>query len=128
MNTCRIAVSDIEAAPLRADVLRSENGVLANHFDSWPPAALKDLGVNLPPNSYPRLARMGDLAAPGHGQSEKTCLERVLRDRADGPDSICRHEAGLGNREGERLTTDGLPRVSENAGVERPQAKATVAL
>jgi len=100
-----VGAVDIEALPAGIDVLLPERDVLVhtNHLLSPKFAAVNDLEVHVLPDSYPRLARARRLLEDNHGQLAPETAQEILRDHANEPDGICRHEDDVGDPEGKRL-------------------------
>lgn len=100
-----VGAVDIEAAPSRVDVLLPDADLLVhtNHLQSQRLAGVNDLAVNVLPDSYPRLARARQLAADRHGRLDVEGVQEILRDHANEPDGICRHEDLIGDPDGKRL-------------------------
>jgi isopenicillin-N N-acyltransferase like protein len=100
-----VGAVDIEAVPSRIDVLLPEEGVLAhtNHLEGRRLTHVVDLAMNVLPDSYPRLARARELSARQHGELDVEAMQDILRDHANEPDGICRHEDLVGDPEGKRL-------------------------
>lgn len=100
-----VGALDIEATPSRVDVLVPEDDVLVhtNHLLSLRLATVRDLAGQVLPDSYPRLARAHHLIAEVHGQIDVGAAQAILRDHANEPDGICRHEDEIGDPEGKRL-------------------------
>jgi isopenicillin-N N-acyltransferase like protein len=98
---------DIEAVPSQVDVLLPERDMLThtNHLQSLRLAVLgvHDLSMFLSPDSYPRLARVRRLMDDNYGHVDVTVAQEILRDHANQPDSICRHEDEVGDPEGKRM-------------------------
>lgn len=100
-----VGAVDIEAAPSRVDVLLPEKDTLmhTNHLQSLRLASINDLGIQVLPDSYPRLARARQLVEVHHGRLNVETMQSVLRDHVNEPDSICRHEDEIGDAAGKRL-------------------------
>ncbi len=96
---------DVEAVPGGMDVLLPERDVLAhtNHLQSLRLAAVRDLGAMAFGDTYPRLARVRRLLEERHGSLDLDAAREILRDHANAPDSICRHEDEVVDPEGKRL-------------------------
>jgi isopenicillin-N N-acyltransferase-like protein len=101
----RAGAVDIEAAPSAIDILLPEDDLLAhtNHLQGARVAGVRDLCAQVLPDSYPRLARVRKLLRQHHGRITTEVAQEILRDHANEPDSICRHEDELGDPEGKRL-------------------------
>jgi isopenicillin-N N-acyltransferase-like protein len=100
-----VGAVDIEALPSGIDVLLPDRDVLThtNHLLSPRFTAVRDLAVNVLPDSYPRLNRARQLLEARHGGLDCASAEDILRDHANEPDGICRHEDEVGDPEGKRL-------------------------
>jgi isopenicillin-N N-acyltransferase like protein len=100
-----VGAVDIEALPSGMDVLLPERDVLlhTNHLLSPKFTAVRDLAAHVLPDSYPRLARARRLLEERHGRLAPENAQEILRDHANGPDGICRHEDEVGDPEGKRL-------------------------
>jgi isopenicillin-N N-acyltransferase like protein len=97
---------DIEAVPSDFDVLLPDRDMIChtNHLRSLRLVAVRDLGKLVLPDSYPRLARVLRLLEERHGRLSEAEACAILRDRDNGPDSICRWEDPQ-DPEGKRLQT-----------------------
>jgi isopenicillin-N N-acyltransferase like protein len=97
---------DIEAVPSDFDVLLPDRDMIChtNHLRSLRLVAVRDLGKMVLPDSYPRLARVVRLLEERHGCLSEAEAYAILRDRDNGPDSICRREDPQ-DPEGKRLQT-----------------------
>ncbi len=97
---------DIEATPGDFDVLLPEQDLLChtNHVCSLRLGQVRDLGKQVLPDSYPRLARVRRLLAERHGRIDVEACMEVLRDKSNGPDAISRREDPR-DPEGKRLQT-----------------------
>jgi isopenicillin-N N-acyltransferase-like protein len=97
---------DIEAVPSDFDVLLPDRDMIChtNHLRSLRLVAVRDLGKMVLPDSYPRLARAARLLEERHGCLSEAEACTILRDRDNGPDSICRREDPR-DPEGKRLQT-----------------------
>jgi isopenicillin-N N-acyltransferase-like protein len=80
------------------DVLVHTNHLLSQRFLS-----VRDLAVHVLPDSYPRLARARRLLEAHRGLLSLETAQEILRDHANEPDGICRHEDAVGDPEGKRL-------------------------
>jgi isopenicillin-N N-acyltransferase-like protein len=100
-----VGAVDIEALPSGIDVLLPDRDVLThtNHLLSPRFTSVRDLAVNVLPDSYPRLMRVRQLLTARHGRLDCATAEEILRDHANEPDGICRHEDEIGDPEGKRL-------------------------
>jgi isopenicillin-N N-acyltransferase like protein len=96
---------DVEAVPSGMDVLLPDDDVLVhtNHLLSARLYDVRDLAAQVLPDSYPRLARARQLLRARWGQVDREAAEEILRDHANEPDGICRHEDEIGDPEGKRL-------------------------
>jgi isopenicillin-N N-acyltransferase-like protein len=96
---------DIEATPSRIDVLLPDRDALVhtNHLQSARLASVNDLGVNVLPDSYPRLATARRFVEQHHGRLDHAAMQDILRNHVNEPDSICRHEDKARDPEGTRL-------------------------
>jgi isopenicillin-N N-acyltransferase-like protein len=134
---------DIEAVPSDFDILLPERDVLShtNHLVSPRLMTMRDLGKYTFPDSYPRLARVRRLLDERYGQIDTEAAKSILRDHANQPNSICRHENDVdpeGKRmqsvaslvmdlaEGSLQVTDGPPCCGMFAGMEREVAALAV--
>jgi isopenicillin-N N-acyltransferase-like protein len=83
---------NLEAAPEGVGRLEAANGVLthSNHFVT-PWGRPLDTGIDVFPDTLPRLARIDELLRPHAGRIEVEHLFAALRDHSGRPDSICRH-------------------------------------
>jgi isopenicillin-N N-acyltransferase like protein len=97
---------DIEAVPSDFDVLLPERDMIChtNHLRSPRLVGVRDLGKIVLPDSYPRLSRVMRLLDERHGRLSEDEACAILRDRDNGPDSICRREDPR-DPEGKRLQT-----------------------
>jgi isopenicillin-N N-acyltransferase-like protein len=100
-----VGAIDIEALPSGMDVLLPERDVLVhtNHLLSLRFLSVRDLAVHVLPDSYPRLARARRLLEAHRGLLSLETAQEILRDHANEPDGICRHEDAVGDPEGKRL-------------------------
>jgi isopenicillin-N N-acyltransferase-like protein len=100
-----VGAVDIEAVPSGMDVLLPDRDVLThtNHLLSPRFHSVRDLAVHVLPDSYPRLARARQLLEARRGKIEREAAQAILRDHANEPDGICRHEDEIGDPEGKRL-------------------------
>jgi isopenicillin-N N-acyltransferase-like protein len=100
-----VGAVDIEALPAGMDVLLPHRDVLVhtNHLLSPKFTSVRDLAVHVLPDSYPRLARARRLLEEHYGELGPERAQEILRDHANEPDGICRHEDEVGDPEGKRL-------------------------
>lgn len=135
---------DIEATPSRTDVLLPERDTLVhtNHLQSSRLANVNDLGVNVLPDTYPRLATARRFVEQHHGQLDRGAMQDILRSHVNEPDAICRHEDTMRDPEGKRLqsvfsvvmdldrqrlwATDGPPCSAEYVELERSASAVAV--
>jgi isopenicillin-N N-acyltransferase-like protein len=100
-----VGAVDIEALPSGMDVLLPDRDLLVhtNHLLSPKLLTVRDLAVHVLPDSYPRLARARRLLEEHYGHLGPAIAQEILRDHANEPDGICRHEDEVGDPEGKRL-------------------------
>lgn len=99
-------IIDIEFAPDDFDVFYADEGYIAhtNHFTSQRLIGVHDHGKVILPDTFHRLGRIKQLIREHSGCVNMEVMGTFLRDHANAPDSICRHE-DCRDPEGKRLSS-----------------------
>lgn len=100
-----VGAIDVEALPEGLGILLPERDAIChtNHLLSTKFSSVREFAPEVIGDTFPRLGRIRHLIDVHHGAIDAEAVQSMLRDHANGPDGICRHEDHVGDPEDKRL-------------------------